>query len=145
MKKEIILTQFIDAPAHTVFQAWVDPAVITQWFAPSAEMKTLVDHVDLQKGGTYKINMKGPDGSDNIVTGEYTEIIPNKKVSFTWQWTKSSMGIDDEVSTVTIELQEKNGGTELTLTHVGLTDEKAITSHTEGWKGCLARLTGFVQ
>jgi uncharacterized protein YndB with AHSA1/START domain len=34
--RELVLTRLIDAPRAKVFQAWTDPELLKQWFAPAA-------------------------------------------------------------------------------------------------------------
>jgi uncharacterized protein YndB with AHSA1/START domain len=45
---------------------------------------------------------------------------------------------------VTIELSDRDGGTELRLTHVQLPTEASRDDHNEGWKSVLNRLEKFV-
>ncbi len=133
-----------DASPAEVFHAWTDKEAMTQWLAPSDQMTTIVDTLDFRPGGKYRINMKGPDGSDNIVIGEYIEIVENEKIVFSWEWEKSQMGAKNEQSLVTIELSSKNGGTDLVLIHEKFLTEKSAKSHEEGWQGCLVRLEKFL-
>jgi uncharacterized protein YndB with AHSA1/START domain len=32
--RELVIARIIDAPREKVFQAWTDPKLMTQWFAP---------------------------------------------------------------------------------------------------------------
>ena len=76
------------------------------------------------------------------VFGEYRELIPGKKIVFTWKWD------DDENwkahdSVVTIELSDRDGGTEVKLTHVKLPSEESRDRHNQGWSSVLDRLEKF--
>ncbi len=52
-----------------------------------------------------------------------------------WVWGHGELeGLE---TLVTIELHEKDGGTELTLTHEGLPTPTAREKHEGGWIGCL--------
>jgi uncharacterized protein YndB with AHSA1/START domain len=124
------------APAEKVFRAWTDPRELDRWFAPTHGYET-VSQVDLRVGGTYRIAMKSPEGSVHTVSGVFREIVPPKKIVYTWKWeNKPEMG--DTV--VTIEFRSLGGSTELTLTHEFLTEAKEREEHNKGWNGCLNRL-----
>ena len=57
--------------------------------------------------------MREVDGTEHKVGGVYREIVPGKKLSFTWAWESTP---EDE-TLVTIELRKNGAGTELTLAH----------------------------
>jgi len=62
MEREIVLTRVIAAPRARVFQAWTDPAQITQWFGPDGfQVETL--ECDLRVGGRWRFVYTGPDGT----------------------------------------------------------------------------------
>ena len=46
---------------------------------------------------------------------------------------------------VRIELDEREGGTRLVMTHSGLPDVTERDSHRAGWTGALAKLTDLMQ
>jgi uncharacterized protein YndB with AHSA1/START domain len=66
--------------------------------------------------------------------GEYKEIIPPRKIVFTW----NSEMVKDTL--LTIELEEVNGYTELTLTHDLFLSAEEKERHHQGWEGCLQNL-----
>ena len=71
--------------------------------------------------------------------GEYRELVPGKRVVFTWKWD------DDEAwenydSVVSVDFADRDGGTELTLTHVKLPSEESRDRHNHGWNSVLDRL-----
>ena len=80
--------------------------------------------------------MHAPDGEVHDVSGAYREIVPNKKLVYTWAWKTAP----ERVSIVTIELRAAGSGTELTLKHEQFADAEARDHHRHGWIGCLARL-----
>ena len=76
------------------------------------------------------------------VFGEYRELVSGKKIVFTWKWD------DDEVwetrnSLVTVELSDRDGGTEVRLTHEQLPSEESRDRHNDGWNSVLDRLEKF--
>ena len=77
------------------------------------------------------------------VHGEYRELVPNRKVVFTWQWDDDE-DWENNTSVVTVELSDAVGGTELRLTHERLPSEASRDRHNEGWNSVLDRLEKFV-
>lgn len=138
---ELVINKEINAPVEHVFQAWTQPELMKQWFAPGDVMTVTNAEVDLKVGGSYLIHMHDPEEkADHIVSGTYEEIIPNKKIVFNWMWKD---GIDR--TQVTIELQERGANeTLLTLSHRGFSQQEFADKHNMGWNGCLANLAKYL-
>lgn len=134
---KLVINKHIQAPVEKVYAAWTDPEIMKQWFAPGEGMTAPKAETDPRVGGAYLIHMHDADsGSDHIVSGKYEEVVPNKKLVFDWKWKD---GVDR--TQVTIELKpQDNGGTLLTLTHRGFSQQEFADKHNEGWKGCLQNL-----
>jgi uncharacterized protein YndB with AHSA1/START domain len=71
--------------------------------------------------------------------GEYRELQPDRKVVFTWRW-EDDENWDRHTSIVTVELEDRDAGTELRLTHERLPSEQSRDNHTQGWSGALDKL-----
>ena len=119
-----------------VWRAITEPEMLKQWMAPSDVFKVPVAEADVRVGGRYHIVMNAPDGEVHDVSGVYREIVPNKKLVYTWAWKSTP----ERQSVVTIELRAAGSGTELTLRHEQFADADARDHHQQGWMGCLARL-----
>ncbi len=78
----LTITRVIDAPVELVFKAWSDPKLVSQWWGPGGFTAPTIK-IDFRVGGTYLFCMRDPDGQEFWSTGEYTEIIPLKKISYT--------------------------------------------------------------
>jgi uncharacterized protein YndB with AHSA1/START domain len=126
----------VSASPKQVYRAWTDKAQIARWFAPSPDFKTIVHELDFRTGGSYRIEMRHPDGSSHVAIGRYREIESPGRLTFTWRWEGSPMAD----TLVTIELLPKDGGTEVLLTHTLFQTEELRDEHTKGWTGCLAQL-----
>ena len=135
------LKQFIKAKRSQVFDAWTKPELMTQWYHPGAMINPSASS-DLKVGGKYHIEMKGQmDGKpvNPTASGEYTKIIPNELISFTWGWD----GDPSPKTLVTIELKDVDSGTEVTLTHERFENTDKRDHHQKGWFGCLENLAKF--
>lgn len=135
-RPSLALVRKLDAAPAKVWRALTEPEMLKQWMAPDDAFKVPVAETQVRVGGRYHIVMISPDGEEHDVSGVYREIVPNKKLVYTWAWKTTP----ERESRVTIELRAAGNGTELTLKHEQFADEEARNRHEHGWKGCLARL-----
>ena len=140
-KTALQIKRFINAPRDRVYAAWTDPVQLKEWWGPK-EVQTFKFVADTRVGGKYRWDLVNQDGEAMSVFGEYRELVPGKKVVFTWKWD------DDEAwenynSVVSVEFSDREGGTELRLVHVQLPSEASRDRHTFGWNSVLDRFEEF--
>jgi uncharacterized protein YndB with AHSA1/START domain len=135
-KPSLTLVRQFKASPEKVWRALTLPEALKRWMAPDDAFQIPVAEADLRVGGRYHIVMKSPDGEAHDVSGVYREIVPNRKLVYTWAWKSTP----ERESLVTFELRAAGGGTELTLRHEQFADDEARDKHQHGWNGCLARL-----
>jgi uncharacterized protein YndB with AHSA1/START domain len=123
------------ASPERVFRAWIDPALVALWLSPVGHA---VAEIDPRPGGRLQVTMVG-DGRRIDHTGEYREVVPDRRLVFTWL----SPYTGPLPSIVTVEVEPRNGGTWLTLTHEQLPGD-AVESHGGGWTRMLARLADML-
>ncbi len=71
----------LPASIDLVWQVWTDAKHIAQWWGPDG-FSTLIHQMDLQKGGVWKLTLKGPGGKDYPNKSIFKEIIPKHKIVF---------------------------------------------------------------
>ena len=130
------------APRERVYQAWLEPEALKQWFGPHEDFTIPTVEVDARVGGKYRFVLVSPEGNRNTAAGTYKEILPNEKLVFTWSWIEGGMDIGETL--VTVEFRDKGNQTEVSLTHELLPTEESRQAHSEGWTGTLMRLDGFL-
>ncbi len=140
-KTSLEIKRFINAPPTRVYAAWTDPEQLKQWWGPEG-VQTRNFNADARVGGKYRWDLVNQEGEEMSVFGEYRELIAGKKIVFTWKWD------DDEAwetcnSLVTVELRDRDGGTEIKLTHEQLPSEASRDRHNEGWNSVIDRLEKF--
>ncbi len=140
-KTSLEIKRFIKAPRARVYAAWTDPAQLKQWWGPEGA-RTRNFTADVRVGGKYRWDLINQEGEEMSAYGEYQALIPDKKIVFTWKWD------DDEDwknvnSVVTVELSDRDGGTELRFSHEKLPSEASRDRHNEGWNSVLDRLEKF--
>ncbi len=71
-----------------------------------------------------------PNGA--TVVGRFLELLPPRRVVFTYGWEDGRLGVPPESTTVEIDLVEHEGATTVRLVHHGLPPE-AVADHERGW------------
>jgi uncharacterized protein YndB with AHSA1/START domain len=114
LERELTLTRVFDAPRELVFQAWTDPAHLTRWWGPRGFTAPSCD-VDLRVGGTWRIVMRFPDGSNqHTMEAVYREVAPPERLSFTnVALDKDGQRLLEGITTITLE--DLAGKTKLTM------------------------------
>ena len=134
-------TRIIRAPRSRVYQAWTNPEIMKQWIGP-ANMHCSEARLDVRVGGKYRIQVLPdvPPADDpnrsSSAEGEYTKIVPNELLQFTWipSW---NVG---EQSLVTVTLRDVPDGTQITILHEKFETETSRNGHNNGWTGSLDKL-----
>jgi uncharacterized protein YndB with AHSA1/START domain len=145
--RELVLTRIIDAPREKVFQAWTDPELLKQWFAPRPWM-TPVAELDVRPGGASLVVMRGPDGNEFPNRGVYLEVVKNERLVFTDAYTKAWEPSEKPFMTVIITLEDLDGTTRYTarVLHWNVADREAhekMGFH-QGWGQCADQLAALV-
>ena len=132
------IKRVIKAPRDRVYAAWTDPAQMKQWFGPeNVQTRDLI--ADARVGGEFRWDLTNSGGEKMTMRGQYREIQAGKKIVFTWQW-EDDEDWENHTSIVTVELADRDGGTELRLTHEQLPNEESRNGHTRGWNSALDKL-----
>lgn len=104
VKKEslqVVMERVFDAPREMVWKTMTDPEKIPQWWGP-AQYETRVDKMDFKVGGQWRFIQKGKDEMEFAFSGVYKEIIPNHKVSDTFNYEPIGPG-HEMVETMVLE------------------------------------------
>src|SRR5205807_6273948 len=118
----------IDAPPSVVFEFLTDPAKMVRWMGTEAVLEPW-------PGGRYYVNPSGHEPA----SGEVLEIIPDRRLVFSWGWEGGALPLPPGQSTVEISLEPDGDGTRLRLTHRDLPPD-LHSSHGVGWDYALPRL-----
>ena len=135
----VTLVRRIKAPPAKIWAAITEPELMLRWWGPDAG-PTLGVEADVRPGGRFSIKFRLLNGDEHNPTGVYREVVPDRKLVFTWEWPE----MPERESLVTFLLEPFDGGTELTLIHEQLPDEAARESHEQGWNGLLDKLLVFL-
>jgi len=136
------ITRLIKAPRERVFAAWTNPADIVKWFG-CGDSRAASAKVDLRVGGEYLIHIKKGTEREFDVRGVYREIKSPSRLVFTWGWFGTE-GMDGEETVVTVDLIDRNGSTEVQLSHDLFTSVESRDGHSFGWNAGLDHMEKFL-
>lgn len=125
----------IAAPPDIVARYFTDPAKIATWMASRAE-------VDPRPRGRVRLEFDRPDGTVDVVLGEFVEITA-RRIVFTWGFEGGTI-LPPGGSRVEVTLEPDGTGTRVRLVHVGLPLDQRET-HAGGWTYFLQRLEASVR
>lgn len=125
-----------NAPAEAVFDAWTSPEVMRRWFHVGPDWETPETEVDLRVGGEIRVVMRRPDGTEAVITGEYTEIDRPHRLVLTCTFS------DDPSNEQLVELSfsESGGSTTVVLVNSGISKDERRDAQDYGWRGCFENL-----
>ena len=142
VKPALNLQRHYPVAPEKVWRAWTDPQAIAKWWGPGDDAKVSAAELDLRVGGRFRIVFGGAEGRDHECAGIYREVLPNRKLVFTWSWPNST---PERVSLVTILFKPAGGGTDLDFQHEQFFDEAARDGHQRGWSAAFAKLDQFLK
>jgi uncharacterized protein YndB with AHSA1/START domain len=123
----------IAASPETVFTLLTDPEQYVRWKGNKARLEP-------HHGGAFEVGF----ANGARAMGEYVEVVPNRRVVFTWGWDGPDAVVKPGGSTVEIDLEPRGNGTRLRLVHRGLPVAE-VAGHTVGWDFFLPRLTAVAE
>lgn len=139
-EQRLVVRRLIPAPPAAVFRAWTTPTSVKQWFSsPEAPARKVT--IEPRAGGRLLIECVFRGGGwtlDSVIR----EFDPPRRLSFTWV---SSDIPADCGSIVTVDFNEKNGGTEVVITQTGFPGGAKRAENESGWSELLANLDSQMQ
>lgn len=136
----LVIRREYAAPPQRVYDAWTNPDLARQFLCPQG--MTVADAaMDVRAGGSYRIDMRTPEGEAYVAFGTYRDVQPGRRLTMTWQWQEESPAEEHE-TLLTLEFNPLGSGTELILTHERLSSDESRQNHANGWTSILQRLHG---
>lgn len=148
IRHELSLTRVISASPDKLFQAWTQPELLKQWFAP-LPFTTTTAELDVRPGGASLIVMRGPEGQEFPNRGVYLDVVENRKIVFTDAFTSAWVPSEKPFMTGIVTFEDIGGGqTRYTARALHWSAEdrdmhEKIGFH-EGWGKCTDQLAALV-
>jgi len=129
----IIKTIYLKAKPNKVWRYLTERDKLARWFQETSR--------DLTEKAPFEYLRHDDEAEDRkLMWGEILEVTPPEKLvhTFTHQW------LEGVITTVTWELKPIGDGTQLTMTHTGITTLEELSGHDSGWDEHLTRLRNIV-
>ena len=131
------LNRTLPVPRESVFAAFSEPEELAQWWGPEGFTIPTLDFQP-RPGAGYRIEMQPPEGDSFHLIGEFREVDPPTRLSFTFVWEPAD---PDDVETVAeLSFREAGDATELALRQGQFKTEERLALHRDGWTESLDRL-----
>ncbi|HMG39868.1 MAG TPA: SRPBCC domain-containing protein [Acidimicrobiales bacterium] len=138
--EELVITRTFDAPRELVYQAFVDPDQISQWFGPVgwSVPRDTVD-IDPRPGGKYNFTMVNDEDPEQASPSKATfkELVPNELIVGSEKW--DMPGYEDLEMFMRLEFEDVDGKTKITLRQGPYTAEMVEMAR-EGWESSFTKL-----
>lgn len=132
-EKYIGTTIDINAPVDTVWSRWTSPQGIRKFFVPQST-------IELQTLGRLDFYMdpSAPEGQRGAENNRVLAWLPNKMLSFTWNFPPQFTDLTQQRTSIIIRFTELPGSkTNVTITHIGWGTggqwDKAFTYFQSAW------------
>jgi uncharacterized protein YndB with AHSA1/START domain len=148
-QKEIVIQRVFDLPLNKVWKALTEAEEFKKWWGPKG-FTCPSSKMEARVGGRYLNCMRGPDGKEFWSTGVVKELIPEKKLVITDNFSDEKGNIKDPSEyglagnwpkelLITFELEEADGATKFRLQHEGIPPEMRDEC-IQGWNESLDKL-----
>lgn len=98
--REIRISRLLDAPVELVWEVWVNPEHIVNWWGPHGFTNT-ISKMQVEPGGIWQLVMHGPDGRDYRNESRFVVVEPMKRIVY------EHITAPKFITTVTFEQQGK--------------------------------------
>jgi uncharacterized protein YndB with AHSA1/START domain len=99
---DLVFERTFDAPRELVWRAFMEPARVARWWGRRGS-NTTVAEMDVRPGGHWRYLTQGSAGNDVEFFGEYLEIDPPKKFTWTFLFDVDGLGVQGGPETHTFE------------------------------------------
>ena len=120
---DLNITRLYNAPVKQVWEAWVDPALVSQWWGPRGFTITTERKV-VNTGGDWLCTMHGPDGVNYPNHTRFIEVEPGQRLVY------DHGGFEDQppMFRVQVRFSEQNAHTKMEMVMSFASEEAAANA-----------------
>lgn len=156
-KKDLVVSRVFDASVQQLWQAWISPELVMQWWGPTG-FTCPVARMDVHEGGQSLLCMRAPKefgGQDMYNTWTYSKINMHQRMEFVFHFSDANglridpaalglpPGMPDEVRHVITFEDLGNGKSRLTVTEQGYESDQIIELSKAGLEQCLDKMAAI--
>jgi uncharacterized protein YndB with AHSA1/START domain len=131
------MRRVLPATQQLVFAAFTDSNQLAKWWGPQGftmPSARFEPHV----GEAYRLEMQPPEGDSFYLTGEFHEVDPPSRLTFTFVYEDPDP--DDVETVVELSFRSRDAMTEVTFTQGQFKTEARRQLHQSGWTDSFDRL-----
>lgn len=135
------MTRVLKAAPPVAFAAFSDSSALAKWFGPKG---FTIPSLRFQPrvGGSYRIEMQPPEGDPFCLTGEFRDVDPHARLSYTFVWEDPDP--DDVETLVVLSFRDLGGSTEVSFTQGPFQTAARRALHRDGWTDSLDKLERLI-
>lgn len=141
----------IKAPRSEVYRALTDGNAIAKWRVPYG-MTSKIHLFETKEGGKFRVSLTYIDpeltgksaSHTDTYHGYFKKLLPNELVVEVMEFETTNPDMVGEM-TSTVQLIDKDGGTELSAVHEGLPKGVKPEDNEQGWREALTRLADLLE
>jgi uncharacterized protein YndB with AHSA1/START domain len=131
----------LPAAPPEVFRLFADPDELARWWGPAGFSVPSLDF-NPAVGSSYRIEMQPPEGEAFYLTGEFREVDPPTRLSFTFVW--EAPDPDDVETLVELSFREADDATEVDFKQGTFKTEERRELHRSGWGDSFEKVEAIV-
>ena len=136
-ERDVYITRSFDAPVGVVWDFWMKPEMIAQWFGPhgiSVPVETVT--VEAEEGGSWNLTMKDAEG-EYPVRATITKLVEHEYLELKLKSDTSAGFLDNEI--LRIQFHDHGDQTRITLHQGPFTPEFRDLTR-DGWNESFVKL-----
>lgn len=139
------------APRASVYRALLDADAVREWRVPEG-MSSVVHELDPREGGAFRVLLTYHDpartgksrGHTDTYSGHFVTLVPDELVVEAVEFDTTDPGLKGAM-TITTALVEREGGTDVIVTHDGIPAAVAPTDNEVGTRMALDKLAELLE
>jgi uncharacterized protein YndB with AHSA1/START domain len=135
------LERTLPADRLRVFGAFTDAEQLAQWWGPAGFTIPAIEF-DPRAGGSYRIEMKPPEGDPFALIGEFRAVEPTERLAFGFIWEQPDPEDVDMLAELSFE--DRGDSTRVALRQGPFRTEARRQLHREGWGESLDKLAAWL-
>ena len=145
------MTRWVRAEPDEVYRAVLDPFAVAAWRVPNG-MSAKIHEFDAREGGRFRISLhphaageasRSADGTETF-HGRFTRLLPGQLVVEAIEFDSRDPRLAG-ILTITTELREVDGGTEVTMVYDDIPDAAQGAADEVALQMALVRLAAWVE
>jgi len=140
---ELLIARTFNAPPSVVFALWSNAEHMKRWMGPK-DFTCPEATIDFRVGGRYRAMIRSAQHGDNWFSGVYREIVPDKRLVFTYAWENEGPSAGLEML-VTITFEARGDKTLQTFHQAPFSNAERRDSHVGGWTQAFDKQAAYAE